>query len=211
MRKLRAGAPRGGGASGRCRFARRAPPAPSSSTRARTLLLPCNAGARGSLRFRPSGSRILSRSPAAAVRARALLARRPDAVPEDRPPPGAAHAARFRGNRDAAATDRHAAAVPGTGGRPDQPRQLAHARLVPGSRSGRAARPRPLPAPPHVATEALAAGVSIFELSRMMGASVKTIDKNYGHLAHDSEASIRDRLATRRHESGVYLASDPDA
>jgi len=44
-----------------------------------------------------------------------------------------------------------------------------------------------------------------------MGASVKTIDKNYGHLAHDSEASIRDRLATRRHESGVYLASDPDA
>jgi integrase len=61
------------------------------------------------------------------------------------------------------------------------------------------------------ATEALAAGVSIFELSRMMGASVKTIDKHYGHLAHDSEASVRDRLAARRHESGVYLASDPDA
>jgi hypothetical protein len=26
-----------------------------------------------------------------------------------------------------------------------------------------------------------------------------------------TEASIRDRLAARRHESGVYLASDPDA
>jgi integrase len=47
------------------------------------------------------------------------------------------------------------------------------------------------------ATEALAAGVSIFELSRLMGASVKTIDKHYGHLARDSEASIRDRLAAR--------------
>ena len=61
------------------------------------------------------------------------------------------------------------------------------------------------------ASEALAARVSIFELSRMMGSSVREIDRTYGHLARDSEASIRDRLAARRHESGVYLASDPDA
>ena len=47
------------------------------------------------------------------------------------------------------------------------------------------------------ATEALAAGVSIFELSRVMGDSVKTIDKHYGHLAHDSEAAIRARLDAR--------------
>ena len=33
------------------------------------------------------------------------------------------------------------------------------------------------------ATEALAGGVSIFELSRLMGASVKEIDRTYGHLA----------------------------
>jgi hypothetical protein len=43
------------------------------------------------------------------------------------------------------------------------------------------------------ATEALAAGISIFELARVMGASVKTIDKHYGHLARDSEQAIRAR------------------
>jgi integrase len=31
------------------------------------------------------------------------------------------------------------------------------------------------------ATEALAAGVSIFELARLMGTSVKVIDRTYGH------------------------------
>ena len=54
------------------------------------------------------------------------------------------------------------------------------------------------------ATEALAAGVSIFQLSRLMGASVKTIDRTYGHLAHDSEDHLRDLLASR---SGVRRAS----
>ena len=43
MRKLRVGAPRQE-ASGRCRFARRAPPAPSPSNRARTLLLSMRSG-----------------------------------------------------------------------------------------------------------------------------------------------------------------------
>jgi integrase len=47
------------------------------------------------------------------------------------------------------------------------------------------------------ATEALAAGVSIFELSRLMGASVAMIDRTYGHLARDSEDSIRARLDAR--------------
>ena len=37
------------------------------------------------------------------------------------------------------------------------------------------------------ATEALAAGVSTFELSRVMGTSLEMIDKHYGHLARDSE------------------------
>jgi integrase len=54
------------------------------------------------------------------------------------------------------------------------------------------------------ATEALAAGLSIFELARVMGASVKTIDKHYGHLARDSEDRLRAALDAR---SGVYLAS----
>ena len=60
------------------------------------------------------------------------------------------------------------------------------------------------------ATEALAAGISIFELARVMGASVKTIDKHYGHLARDPEQSIRARLDARARGSGVVVASDGD-
>jgi integrase len=47
------------------------------------------------------------------------------------------------------------------------------------------------------ASEALAAGVSIFELSRLIGASVKEIDRTYGHLVRDSEDAIRARLDAR--------------
>jgi integrase len=57
------------------------------------------------------------------------------------------------------------------------------------------------------ATEALAAGVSIFELARLMGTSVKMIDRTYGHLAEDSEDAIRARLETRGGRSGVEVAS----
>jgi hypothetical protein len=46
-------------------------------------------------------------------------------------------------------------------------------------------------------TEALAARISIFELARVMGTSVKMIDRTYGHLARDSETSIRQRLDAR--------------
>jgi integrase len=53
------------------------------------------------------------------------------------------------------------------------------------------------------ATEALAAGISIFELARVMGASVKTIDRHHGHLARDSEQAIRARLDARRHALDV--------
>jgi integrase len=35
------------------------------------------------------------------------------------------------------------------------------------------------------ATEALAAGISTFELSRLMGSSLEMIERTYGHLAHD--------------------------
>jgi hypothetical protein len=53
-----------------------------------------------------------------------------------------------------------------------------------------------------------AAGMSIFQLSRLMGASVWTIDKHYGHLAHDPEDAIRALLDSRGRRSGVFLASD---
>ena len=38
-----------------------------------------------------------------------------------------------------------------------------------------------------------------------MGASVKTIDKHYGHLARDSEDAIRARLDARADRSGVVV------
>ena len=57
------------------------------------------------------------------------------------------------------------------------------------------------------ATEALAAGVSIFELARVMGASVRTIDRHYGHLARDSEGAIRARLNARSARSGDVVAT----
>jgi hypothetical protein len=40
-----------------------------------------------------------------------------------------------------------------------------------------------------------------------MGASVKEIDRTYGHLAHDSEEAIRARLESRAGRSGEDLAS----
>ena len=58
------------------------------------------------------------------------------------------------------------------------------------------------------ATEALAAGVSTFELSRVMGTSLGMIDRHYGHLARDSEDSIWARLDGRSNRSGVFLASE---
>ena len=60
------------------------------------------------------------------------------------------------------------------------------------------------------ATEALAAGISIFELARVMGASVKTIDRHYGHLARDSEQAIRARLDARARRSGDVVATEPN-
>ncbi len=57
------------------------------------------------------------------------------------------------------------------------------------------------------ATEALAAGISTFELARVMGTSVAMVDRTYGHLARDSEESIRARLDAR---SGVEMASSAD-
>ena len=57
------------------------------------------------------------------------------------------------------------------------------------------------------ATEGLAAGVSIFELARLMGTSVAMIDRTYGHLAREAEDSIRARLDARAAQPGVNLAS----
>ena len=89
---------------------------------------------------------------------------------------------------------------------------MATKNLVAGVDDRLADHVEPLPSDtPLLATEALAAGTSIFELARVMGASVKTIDKHYGHLAPDFEQAIRARLDARAARSGVVAASDPNA
>ena len=86
-------------------------------------------------------------------------------------------------------------------------RQLADARVVrrPGRDRYRAARP--VPPPPHVRHQGARRGYLDFELARVMGASVREIDRTYGHLARDSEDTIRARLDARAGRSGVFLAS----
>jgi hypothetical protein len=64
--------------------------------------------------------------------------------------------------------------------------------------------------PDTFATEALAAGISIFELARVMGTSVEMIDRTYGHLARDSEQAIRARLDARGRRSGDVVATDAE-
>jgi hypothetical protein len=60
----------------------------------------------------------------------------------------------------------------------------------------------------HLATEALAGRISMFELARVMGISAKMIDRTYGHLARDSEDAIHARLDARADRSGVVVASE---
>jgi integrase len=51
------------------------------------------------------------------------------------------------------------------------------------------------------ATFALRAGVSIFDLSRFMGASLAMIDRHYGHLARDGRehaVALLDALAAKQ-------------
>jgi integrase len=60
------------------------------------------------------------------------------------------------------------------------------------------------------ATEALAATISKFELSRLMGTSIAMIDRHYGHLTRDAEESMRIRLEATSRRSGVYLASEAE-
>jgi integrase len=61
------------------------------------------------------------------------------------------------------------------------------------------------------ATRALAAGVSIFKLARVMGASVRTIDHHYGAFIRESEDEVRALLEASAAPSGVVVASGDEA
>ena len=58
------------------------------------------------------------------------------------------------------------------------------------------------------ATWSLAAGVSLFALSRRMGTSLAMIDQTYGHLAPDAEERERELLDA--FDGGVALLADDD-
>ena len=60
------------------------------------------------------------------------------------------------------------------------------------------------------ATEALATGMSTWQLSRVMGASAATIDSVYGHLAHDSDQIVREMLTNRRSHHEVTTAESEE-
>jgi integrase len=55
------------------------------------------------------------------------------------------------------------------------------------------------------ATDALHAGLSIFELARYIGTSAAMIDHTYGHLARGSEAIAKEKLDAVAGRSGVYV------
>jgi integrase len=44
------------------------------------------------------------------------------------------------------------------------------------------------------ASNALAAGISLYELSRYMGASVRVLEMHYAHLVRDAEETARAKL-----------------
>ncbi len=56
------------------------------------------------------------------------------------------------------------------------------------------------------ATFSLAAGVSLFSLSRRMGTSVEMIDRTYGHLAADAEDYERGLLDEWDNDHAVGVA-----
>lgn len=56
------------------------------------------------------------------------------------------------------------------------------------------------------ATFALRAGISIFDLSRFMGASLAMIDKHYGHLARDGRDHAVALLDAYAHDSAAWTS-----
>ena len=95
---------------------------------------------------------------------------------------------------------------PAPGGRAAQPRQLPPPRVGARGRGGRrrARRRRPYDLRSTFASNALAAGVTVFELARIMGTSVRMIERHYGDAARrrrtpgSPAGSTRSRPSSRR-------------
>ena len=81
-----------------------------------------------------------------------------------------------------------------------------------GCRGGR----RPDPGDPYdmrdtFASNALAAGVTVFELARVMGTSVRMIERHYGTLIDGAHAGITSRLNALEAELEEATAADAQA
>ena len=108
---------------------------------------------------------------------------------------GAADRPRARRARPAPAAARHAAAVPGTAGRPlnlDNFRRREWAPAIEAVR-GRQARADLRPAL-DVRLERARRRLTVFELARIMGTSVRMIERHYGALLDGAHAGIAGRL-----------------
>src|SRR5262249_52361745 len=126
-----------------------------------------------------------------------LLPRTGDAVSEDAAPARAADTARGRSPVLAVGADRHAAAVP-SGARGFLDLDTWRLRVwYPALEAAGLQKRGPYEMRHTFASEALAAGVSIFQLSRLMGASVGAIGTHYRHLVRDSDGHLRQQLGGR--------------
>ena len=120
------------------------------------------------------------------------------------PSAGAALAARPRGTRPVAAHVGDSAAVPGEGRRFDEPGQLEAPRVGTRDRGlGREQAARIYDLRSRFASDALAAGVSVFELARIMGTSVRMIERHYGALLDGAGAGITSRLDAYERAAGA--------
>lgn len=103
----------------------------------------------------------------------------------------AGHWPRSTGSRQA----RHAAAVPGARRRAAEPEQLPPPRLDARRRGVRDRKPaRIYDLRSMFASNALAAGVTVFELAKVMGTSVAMIERHYGTLIGGAHGRDRGRL-----------------
>lgn len=140
-------------------------------------------------RRRPPGRR--RRRPPHRLGRRRRRARQDDREPPTSAavPPGPCRA------RRAPAEARHAAPIPRARRRAPEPRQLPPARVGAGRRGVRrgdaGAHLRP---PLDVRLERARRGVTVFELARIMGTSVRMIERHYGALLDGAGAAIAGRL-----------------
>jgi integrase len=116
-------------------------------------------------------------------------------VPEDRDEPasGAAADDRARSARTSTMEPAQGTCVPGRAGRLPRPAQIRNREWKPAQLAAGIAPLRRIYDLRHTfATFALRTGISTFDLSRYMGASLTMIDRHYGHLARDGrEHAIR--------------------